>query len=202
MSDYTAIYDAGESLTELLRGEMFPEPIGKKEQIGLCEPQSPGDFRLTVWIYNIEEQKDSGSLTGYMPDPEDPAAERFVPMQLRLHALISAHSKAASAQKSSDEYRLIGRALQVIRDNPSIPPKYLRGTLTEQDEPVLLETVRLDAEQLSHIWNNTQKTVCPSFGADISRVFIRSRRTREIAPRVLTAEFDPYGKYPRKGGDR
>lgn len=200
MSDYTAIYDAGESLTELLRGEMSPEPIAKKEQIGLCEPQSPGDLRLTVWIYHIEEQKDS-PLTGYIPDPEDPAVERFAPMKLRLHALISAHSKAVSAQKYSDEYRLIGRALQVIRDNPSIPVEYLCGTLAGQDEPVLLETARLNAEQLSHIWNNTQKTVSPSFGVDISQIFVRSGRTRKIAKRVRTAEFDPYGKDPGKGGN-
>lgn len=202
MSDYTAIYEAGESLTELLRGKMSPEPIAKKEEIGLCEPQSPEDFRLTVWIYNIEEQKDSGPSAGYIPDPENPAIERFAPMRLRLHALISAHSKAVSAQKYSDEYRVIGRALQVIRDNPSIPAEYLRGTLAEQDEPVLLETVKLDAEQLSHIWNNTQKTVCPSFGVDISQVSVRSDRTREIAPRVLTAEFDTGGKKRGKVDER
>ncbi len=199
MSDYTAIYEAGESLTELLRGKMSPEPIEKKEQIGLCEPQTPEDFRLTVWIYYIEEQKDSGSSAGYLPDPENPAAERFAPMRLRLHALISAHSKAVSEQRYADEYRTIGRALQIIRDNPSIPAEYLRGTLAEQDEPVLLETVRLDAEQLSHIWNNTQKTVCPSFGVEISQVSVRSERTREIAPRVLTAEFDTRGKISGKG---
>lgn len=199
MPDYTAIFEAGESLAELLRGEMFPEPIAKKEQIGLCEPQSPGDFRLTVWIYNIEEQKDGGPFTGYIPDPEDPAVERFAPMRLKLHALISAHSKAVPAQKYPDECRIIGRALQIVRDHPSIPAEYLCGTLAEQTDPVLLETVRLDAQQLSHIWNSTQSVVCPSFGVDISRISVRSGRMREIAPRVLSAEFDTRGKIPGKG---
>lgn len=190
MTDYTSIYEAGESLVELLRGKMTPEPITKKEQIGLCEPQSPEDFQLTVWIYNIEEQKDNSSGQGYLPDLEDPSVERFAPMQLKIHALVSAHSKAPAIQKYSDEYRMIGRALQVIRDNPSIPPEYLRGTLAIQTEPVLLEIIKIDPEQLSHIWNNTQKTLRPSFGVDITKVFIKSERTKTAAPRVSYVKVD------------
>ena len=60
MTDYTAIYEAAESLCALLRSELTPEPVAKKENIGLCEPQSPKDFQLTVWIYNVEMIKDKG----------------------------------------------------------------------------------------------------------------------------------------------
>lgn len=89
MTEYTAIYEAGESLAALLRSELTPEPVAKKEHIGLCEPQSPEDFQLTIWIYNIETVKDSGTRTGFQPDPDDPSQERFAPMQMKLHALIS-----------------------------------------------------------------------------------------------------------------
>ena len=60
MTEYTAIYEAGESLAELLRAGLTPEPVLKRENIGLCEPQSPEDFQLTIWIYNVEMIKDSG----------------------------------------------------------------------------------------------------------------------------------------------
>ena len=99
MTEYTAIYEAGESLAALLRSELTPEPVAKKEHIGLCEPQSPEDFQLTIWIYNIETVKDSGTRTGFQPDPDDPSQERFAPMQMKLHALISAHSKVPMAVK-------------------------------------------------------------------------------------------------------
>ena len=105
MTEYTAIYEAGESLAALLRSELTPEPVAKKEHIGLCEPQSPEDFQLTIWIYNIETVKDSGTRTGFQPDPDDPSQERFAPMQMKLHALISAHSKAPAIQKCADEDR-------------------------------------------------------------------------------------------------
>ena len=70
MTEYTAIYEAGESLAALLRSELTPEPVAKKDHIGLCEPQSPEDFQLTIWIYNIETVKDSGTRTGFQPDPD------------------------------------------------------------------------------------------------------------------------------------
>jgi len=190
MTEYTAIYEAGESLAELLRSELTPEPVVKRENIGLCEPQSPEDFQLTIWIYNVEMIKDSGTRTGYQPDPDDPSRERFAPMQMKLHALVSAHSKAPAIQKCADEYRILGRALQVIRDTPSIPAEHLVGSLAEQTEPVLLEIMQLNGEELSRVWNNSSKTIRPSFGVDISQVFIGSNRVREAAPRVTKAQFD------------
>lgn len=189
MTDYTAIFEAAESIAELLRSEMSPEPVAKKEQIGVCEPQSPEDYQLTVWIYNIEEQKDSGPMTGYVSDPENPLIERFAPMRLRLQILISAHSKAPAIQKYADEYRIIGRALQLLRDNPSIPQEYLQGTLADQTEPVTIEITKLSNEELTRIWNNTQKTIRPSFGVTLSQIMVRSNRVREIGVRVASAEF-------------
>lgn len=189
MPDYTAIYEAGESIAELLRSRMSPEPVAKKEQIGVCEPQSPEDYQLTVWIYNIEEQKDTGPMTGYIPDPQNPLIERFAPMKLKLQALISAHSKAPAIQKYADEYRIIGRALQIIRDTPSIPRAFLSGSLSEQTEPVMLEITKLGSEELTRIWNNTQKTIRPSFGVTISQIMVVSTRTRDIGTRVSSAEF-------------
>lgn len=189
MTDYTAIFEAAESIAELLRSEMSPEPVAKKDQIGVCEPQSPEDYQLTVWIYNIEEQKDSGPMTGYVSDPENPLIERFAPMRLRLQILISAHSKAPAIQKYADEYRIIGRALQLLRDNPSIPQEYLQGTLADQTEPVTIEITKLSNEELTRIWNNTQKTIRPSFGVTLSQIMVRSNRVREIGVRVASAEF-------------
>lgn len=189
MSEYTAIYEAGESLVDLLRKKMTPEPIAKAEHIGLCEPQEPEDYQLTVWLYGIEECKDTGTRTGYVPDPTNPFMERFAPLQLKLHLLVSAHSKASAMQKYTDRYRIIGSAIQTIKDNPHIPRESLQGSLKDQNETVLMEIVNLNAEELSRIWNNSNKTIVQSFGVDITQVFIKSNRTREIAPRVTSADI-------------
>ncbi len=198
MTEYTAIYEAGESLAALLRNELTPEPVAKKENIGLCEPQSPEDMQLTIWIYNIEMIKDSGTRTGFQPDPVDPSQERFAPMQMKLHVLISAHSKAPAIQKCADEYRILGRAMQVVRDFPAIPREHLRGSISEQSEPVLMEIIKLSGEELSRIWNNSSKTIKPSFAVDISQVFMQSNRVRTAAPRIASAQFNTNPTVDRK----
>ena len=156
------------------------------------------DFQLTIWIYNIETVKDSGTRTGFQPDPDDPSQERFAPMQMKLHALISAHSKAPAIQKCADEYRILGRAMQVVRDVPSIPPEHLVGSLAEQTEPVLLEIIKLNGEELSRVWNNSSKTIRPSFAVDISQVFMQSNRVRSAAPRITPAQFNTNPSVDRK----
>ncbi|MCH5199986.1 MAG: DUF4255 domain-containing protein [Oscillospiraceae bacterium] len=189
MADYTAIYEAGESVVNYLKSVMTPEPIAKKEHIGLCEPQSPGDFQLTVWIYNIQQVRDTGTGTGFHLDPDDPSIERFAPMELTLNMLVSSHSKATAMQKYTDEYRVIGRAMQALRDIPTLPSEFLSGTLAESKDPITLAVLKLGSEEMSRIWNNSEKTVCPSFGIEVSKIFIRSERTRTAAPRVASAEF-------------
>ena len=76
MTEYTAIYEAGESLAALLRSELTPEPVAKKEHIGLCEPQSPEDFQLTIWIYNIETP---GAVDAYTVAVPSFLSQAFVP---------------------------------------------------------------------------------------------------------------------------
>ena len=38
MADYTAFVEAGNGLVELLRENMTPEPISKRDLISLCSP--------------------------------------------------------------------------------------------------------------------------------------------------------------------
>ena len=189
MTDYTAIYETGEAIAELLRNGMCPEPVAKREHIGVCEPQSPEDYQITVWIYNIEELKDNGANTGYSADPENPLLERFAPLKLRLHLLISSHSKAPAIQKYADEYRLIGRAMQILRDNPSLPAELLKGSIADQSEPVLVELEKLSADDMTKIWNNNQKTLRPSFGITVSQIMMKSNRVKTAGARVASADF-------------
>ena len=64
MAEYTALYEAAQAVVELLRQEMTPEPISKPELIGLCAPQEPEDFQLTVHLYHLEEE--AHKYTGFV----------------------------------------------------------------------------------------------------------------------------------------
>jgi len=189
MGAYNAIYEAGQSLVELFRREMTPLPISSPEYIGLCTPHEPEDFQLTVWIYNIEEHNDTGVNSGFAVDPLNMSQERYAPMQLRCHTLISAHSKAPIQTRLTDEYKIIGRALQIVRDNPIISPDKLTGSLANSAAGIQLQYIKLNNDELSKVWNNANKAIKPSFAVYISSITIESERIRPITSRVSSAKI-------------
>lgn len=187
MGDSNTIYEAGQSLVEVLKRGMTPQPIASQELIGLCSPHEPEDFQLTVWIYNIETANENGINQGFSPDPENSEVERYAPMPMRFQALVTAHSKAPAQTRLSDEYRIIGRAIQLIYDTPQIEKEMLKGSLAAAGSPVKLQYMNLSSDELSKIWNNTGKAVKPSFGVQISSVSIGSNRVRPLGRRVANA---------------
>lgn len=189
MGSSNAIAEAGMSLVNMFKKNMTPEPIASPESIGLCMPQEPEDFQLTVWIYNFEEQKGGPNAVGFHSDPTDPALERYSPMQVKLYMLVTAHSKAPPQTRSADEYRIIGRAMQLVRDNPIIEPEYLEGSLAGDDSPLNIEVLKLTPDDLTKIWNNASKPVKMSFGVSVS-VQVESNRVRPMGARVSEAQIE------------
>ena len=188
MGSSNAIAEAGLSVVNMLKKNMTPEPIASPESIGLCMPQEPEDFQLTVWIYNFEEQK-GGGPTGFRPDPADPTIERFAPMQIKLYLLVTAHSKAPPQTRSADEYRIMGRAMQIITDMPLIEKEYLEGSLAGEDTVLNVEMLKLSPDDLAKIWNNASKPIKMSFGLSVS-VSLESRRIRPVAVRISEARIE------------
>ena len=186
MGNSNSIAEAGLSLVNMLKKNLTPEPIASPESIGLCMPQEPEDFQLTAWIYNFEEQKGGG---GFRPDPADPTIERYAPMQIKLYILITAHSKAPPQTRSADEYRIIGRAMQIIRDIPVIETEYLEGSLASEEASLNVEMLKLSSDDLTKIWNNPSKPVKMSFALSVL-VTLESERTRPVGVRVNEARIE------------
>jgi hypothetical protein len=189
MSDSNVIYEAGQTLVELLRHGMTPEPIAVPETIGLCVPHEPEDFQMTVWIYNIETVNETGIHQGFSPDTQNSGIERYAPMQLRLSALITAHSKAPAQKRLSDEYRIIGCAIQLVHDTPEVSKDLLVGSLSDSETSIKLQYQNLNSEDMNKIWNNSGKVLKPSFGVQISSLTISSNRVRPIGRRVSSASI-------------
>ena len=66
MAEYTAFVEAGNGLVELLRENMTPEPISKRDLISLCSPHESENNQVTVYLFHIEEDKQSAPNGGYM----------------------------------------------------------------------------------------------------------------------------------------
>ncbi len=188
MADSNVIFETAQSLAELFKNYLCPEPIENPDGIGVSYPHEPEDYKLTIWVYNLEETAE-GSGRGFVRDPLNPDMEIMSPTQLKLNVLISAHSKAPAKTKLSDEYKIIGRALQVIKDNPIIDEKFLIGSLKNNERLPIINTIKTNQDELNKIWNNSNKPIKPSFVVQLTSVDLESTKTRIISPRVTDAKI-------------
>ncbi len=186
MADYTALVEAGTALVELLRDRLTPEPVADRELIALCSPHENENYQLTVWLFQVEEDNQNGD-SGYRQVGRD--LQRVSPARYNMRFLVTAHSKAPLQLREADRYRLIGAALQVLRDHPSIDAKYLSGSLKDRNARVCVMLERTPMEQLLKIWNDDSKSYKLSFVVLLSNVEIDSRRERRVT-RVTDVTVD------------
>ena len=185
MADYTALVEAGNGLVELLRSQLTPEPIANREVIALCSPHEPENNQLTVYLYQVEEDT-QGIQSGYYQ--VDRNTQRKRPSRYNLRFLVTAHSKAPTQLTEADQYRMIGAALQVLKDHPVIDAEYLTGSLAEQGATINVVLEKTSQDQLLKIWNNTSTQYKLSFVVLLSGIEIDSRKERKIT-RVTDVEI-------------
>ena len=178
MADYTALTEAGTALVELLRENLTPEPIGNRELINLCSPHESENNQLTLYLYQIEEETQGVTAGYYSVDSE---TERMRSAQYLLHFLLTPHSKAPLQMREADQYRILGAAIQAMRDNPVIPQSCLSVSLAAENAQIHIQIERMNMEQLMKIWNNTTKDYKASVAVTLTGVSIDSKRTRRVS---------------------
>lgn len=185
MADYTAFVDAGETLVRLLREQMTPEPLSKPELISLCSPHESENNQLTVYLFHMEEDQYNNQVGYYQ---ESQTLERARPTQFHISFLITAHSKAPTHLKEADQYRIIGAAMQALKDYPVLPKRCLSGSLKESGAELHLTVERPNFEQMLKIWNNTSNPYKISFVCKLAGIALDSKRSRSVT-RVTEVEI-------------
>ena len=170
--------EAGSSLVELLRDNLTPEPISNRELIALCSPHESENNQLTLYLYQVEEDT-QGVQSGYYQVGQN--TERLRPTRYNLRFLVTAHSKAPVQLREADQYRMVGAALQVLKDHPVIDAQYLSGSLAEQNATIRVVLEKTPQDQLLKIWNNTSTAYKLSFVVLLTGVEIDSRRERRFS---------------------
>ena len=186
MADYTALVEAGNALVEMLRDNLTPEPLGNRELIALYSPHESENNQLTLYLYQIEEENPNMTSGYYQVDRD---TQRIRPAQFALRYLVTAHSKAPVQLREADQHRIVGAAVQALRDNPVIPQKYLTGSMAEEGAQLRVMVEKTPMEQLLKIWNNTSKEYKLSFVVLLTGITIRSRRERRVS-RVTDVAID------------
>lgn len=185
ISNYSLIADVGETIIELLRKELLPEPINDKNKIMVCSPAKKGDVQLSLYLYNIElagEHKRTQMIK--LPNGK----KSYPPMALNLYYLMTAYSGSEEFNKSSDEHKILGSAIRVLYDNQIIAGSVLKGHLSGSEQKLNVEFKNLSYDEMMRIWNFNDVPYNLSVAYKVGPIFIESQRTKESKP-VIQAEF-------------
>jgi hypothetical protein len=193
LAKYTIISDIGRGLTSLLRNKLVPEPIDKIEKIGICEPKDRGDYIVGIHPYDIKED-----TSGQRKDPillpdgnfQDP------PSMIELYYMISVCSKAQVEVRSAEESRIIGRVIQVFKDNPIIPKRYMPPSTNIENVPI--SNLPIEMEEKVKIWTMFGESYKLSVFYIVGPVAIDSEILRKPQKRVETVHLSSIQYKPRK----
>lgn len=169
---------------------MTPEPIAEQEMIGLCSPADKPEYRLALYLYRIEEAAEFRSTEMRNTGAGD---LQYPPQNLYLYYLLTAYSTAELKSRSVDEHRILGRAMQVLYDNPILRGSLLGGTLAQKDEELRIVSHKMSMDELNKIWNFAGVSYRLSVGYKVGPVAIDSTRTKKTR-RVMETEISVRGK--------
>ncbi len=179
MGMYTAIVDTGNAIVSLLRNNLVPDIITNPDSIGLCSPDERGDILLGIHLYDVRESKemhDTSMLT------LDSSYQRYPSIFLTLSFMITAYSTADNKFKAAEEQKIIGKVIQVLRDNA-----VLDFDKTSALNPnIIMQTLETDEKQ--KLWQFPNMAYKLSLFYKVTPVEIMSEKLK-TTKRVTQANF-------------
>ena len=149
MAKYTIISDIGKGMIALLRDKLVPDVLDKSESIGICDPKERGEYIVGIHPYDIREDA-NGNAENKKSLPDGSIQD--APAMIELYYVISVNSKAGLDSKALDEAKIIGKIIQVIKDNPTIPRRYMPDNTDAEIENVPISMLPLNMEEKVKVW--------------------------------------------------
>jgi len=181
MGDHSIIADVNDVLVRLLTTGMQsafptdPPDISLKSPSEVATDGDTGKRQVSLFLFRVVEDADLGNRAAAEADP---TSERRLPLQLRLHYLVTPYSK-----DRADEHRIFGRALQVLHDHDSLDESDTtaeRGNFAGSDDELRLVFRPLDIEAATQVWNALSIPYRLSACYEVGPVAIDSQRAREV----------------------
>lgn len=194
-SDYTTIADVSETLTYLLRSNM--EDLINPDSIILFSPgevEASDSVRLSLFLFQINENV-------HMKNQEmqiiNPTKLKYPPLILDLFYMLTSYPSSGiqdKTERTKEEHRILGKAMQTIHDNSIITGPLLRGCLIDDGQELHISQTSLNLDDMTKIWSTFQdRSFRPSVCYLVSNVRIESTRGKETK-RVIERNFDSYMK--------
>ena len=187
MAKYTILSDVGKGILELLRDKLVPDVIDKSESIGICDAKERGGSIVGLHPYDIKEDT---SNVAKEPKTLPDGSVQDPPAMMELYYAISVSSKAEIESKALDEARIMGKIIQVFKDNPTIPKRYLPSNAGTPIENVSVTMLPLNMEEKVKIWTMFGESYKLSVFYVVGPVAIDSENIKKPIKRVEKVYID------------
>jgi hypothetical protein len=201
VAGYAAIAETSETLVELLRDridERGDVVAIDRSEIALVSPADVGadsDVRLSVCLYDVTENH---VLKNQQRTVVDETRTRDPPLALDLRYLLTAFPSQSGSDETAntlDQQRVLGLAMQILREHGVLGPDELPASLAETDVQITLEDESLQA--VSDLWSTFgDATFQPSVCYELSPVLI-DPTTEQSVERVTEQGME----YNQPGGE-
>lgn len=190
MSSFTAIADLGQSIVNLLRENLVPEPIMNQESIGMCSPVDKGDYSLGIYIYSIRENGENRPTEMIV---EGKNKKRYPPFSLTVNMMITPYSKSEVQSRALDDQRILGKVIEVFHDNRRLTEESVSGVLKRQAEPIDINNMNLSFEEQIRIWSMFNEPYRLSMFYSVGPIYINSTKILEVK-RVKSVDIKIKGR--------
>jgi len=177
VADFPVIADVSLALQRLLNDALTP--LGASARLhDLGTPVANNPPVLTIFLYEVCEDTASRNR----PDRKriiGPNAVEYqrAPMALMLKYLITPWSGDAAT-----DHRLLGRAMQVMYDNPLLADQQLLGSLAATPDVLKITITQLTMEERTRVWYAVQRTYRLSSAYEVRVVNLDSTRRTTHSP--------------------
>ena len=185
MGNYTIIAEVGNALVRLLQKELVPDIVSSAAGIGLASPADRGDMTLCIHLYDVSESQNY-RVSGMISDGVD--RQKFPPIHLTLSYMIAAFSASDVKFRSQDEQRILGKVVQVLRDNPILNLDTMEFGTGSEGERIRIEMIKPNAEEKTNVWSFSKTDSKLSLFYRLEPVALESAKTKNIR-RVQEIEF-------------
>ena len=199
MSDYMAIADVGETLVELLRGNM--QDLIPADSIALVSPgeiEGKDNIRLSIFLYQVGENIHLKNL-----EMEKMGSSRLKapPISLDIYYMLTSYPSSGiqdRTERTREEHSILGRAIQVLHDNTILTGSVLKGSLSAHDTILHVIGTSMSLDDMSKIWSTfKEKSFRPSVCYLVTPVKIESSREKKVSR--VTGDQHPQTPAGREG---
>jgi hypothetical protein len=192
MSDYTAIADVGETLVELLRENM--RDLIPEDSIALLSPgevEGKDNIRLSLFLYQVSE---NAYLKNLEMEHLGSSRLKAPPIALDLYYMLTSYSSPGiqdKTERTGEEHRILGRAMQILHDNTVLAGSVLKGSLSSENTELRVIGASLNMNDMTQIWSTFgEKSFRPSACYQVTPVKINSSKEKTVVRVTGTGSRD------------